>query len=186
VPNIKPIQPKLHLEVLTAEQLAEIKSATLHVLEHVGVHFPSERALCVFAEHGAQVDSDSQIVRMSPDLVLEALSHAPRSYVLSGRAEGIDTGDDNLALDVIVDVGSRAHFLAQDHTRRHMRDIWIPGLTHPRPSFDDKPQPDIRQRAKAELDRILAEHHPEPLEETVQVELQVILNAAAREFVTHS
>jgi len=27
-PNIKPIQPKLHLEVLTAEQRAEIKSAT--------------------------------------------------------------------------------------------------------------------------------------------------------------
>jgi trimethylamine:corrinoid methyltransferase-like protein len=39
MPNIAPIQSKLHLEVMNAQQLADIKSATLHVLEHVGVHF---------------------------------------------------------------------------------------------------------------------------------------------------
>jgi trimethylamine--corrinoid protein Co-methyltransferase len=88
--NIEPIQPSFRLDVLSAQQLEAIKSATLHVLEHVGVCFPSERALRVFAEHGAQVDSDSQIVKLSPDLVTEAMSHAPRSYVLSGRAEGTD------------------------------------------------------------------------------------------------
>jgi trimethylamine--corrinoid protein Co-methyltransferase len=90
VPNIQPIQPKFHLEVLNAEQLAGIKSATLHILEHVGARFPSERALGVFAEHGAQVDAEGQIVRLSPELVIEALSHAPRVYALSGRAEGTD------------------------------------------------------------------------------------------------
>jgi len=90
MPNIKPVRPKLDLKVLSADELAAIKSATLHILEHVGVHFPSERALRVFAEHGAQVDVDSQIVRMSPDLVMEAMSHAPRSYILSGRVEGTD------------------------------------------------------------------------------------------------
>jgi trimethylamine--corrinoid protein Co-methyltransferase len=485
MPDIKPIHPRFHLEVLSADELAAIKSATLHVLEHVGVHFPSERALRVFAEHGAQVDSDSQIVRMSPDLVLEALSHAPRSYALSGRAEGtdlvldgtstyfgtdgcgtttvdfetgeqrpsrkgdvakmarvadylssvsfywpmvsaqdygwtaplheldasfnntvkhvqtetvmgekpaqyavrmgeaiagtreemrarppfsvlictiaplgqdkegieagmvyaeagipvgfmampnigstapakpggalvvgnaevvsamvlmqlvapgapvfhsilasvmdprtadyivsipekylcnaaavqlahdwgvptlagafgmdapepatwqlgrdsvyttlmvplagadlvtgggmlkastlllpeqiifddeiyhthrilaegIDTGAEGLALDVIADVGPRAHFLAQEHTRRHLREIWIPKLTHPRPSLDGEPALDIRQRARAELDRILTKHQPEPLEEATQTELQAILKAAAQELDVHS
>ncbi len=88
--DIKPIRPKLHLEVLTADELAAIRAATLHVLEHVGVSFPSERALRIFAEHGAQVDVEGQIVRLPPDLVTEAMSHAPRSYVLSGRAEGTD------------------------------------------------------------------------------------------------
>ena len=481
--DIKPIRPKFHLEVLSGDELVAIRSATLHVLEHVGVCFPSERALRIFAEHGAQVDVDSQIVRLSPDLVTEAMSHAPRSYLLAGRAEGtdllldgtssyfgtdgcgvktvdletgerrpstkedvarmarvadalssiafywplvsaqdygriaplheldasfsntvkhvqtetvmgerpaqyavriaeviagdregmrarpplsgcictiaplgqdkggiegamvfaeagipvgfmsmptigstapattggalivgnaelvsamalmqlvapgapvyyslcasvmdprtadyivgipekylcntagvqlahdwgvpalagafamdspdpatwqlgrdsvytalmvalagadmaeglgmlkastllvpeqiiyddeiyhthrilaegIETSADGLALDVIADVGPRGHFLAQEHTRRHVREIWIPELTHPRLSLGDQPLPDIRQRARAKLDRILAEHEPEPLEEAAQAELRVILDAAERELGT--
>jgi hypothetical protein len=67
--EIKPIHPQFHLEILT---------------------FPSERALRVFIEHGVQVDVDSQVVCLSPELVTTALAHAPRSYVLSGRAEGTD------------------------------------------------------------------------------------------------
>lgn len=88
--NHRPIKPKLHINVLSADQVAEIKSGTLHILETVGVCFPSERALHVFAEHGAQVDSENQIVHLSPDLVMEAMSYAPRTYTLSGRAEGTD------------------------------------------------------------------------------------------------
>jgi len=88
--NIKPIHPKLRVDVLSADQVAEIRAATLHLLEEVGVHFPSKAALSVFAEHGAQVDPEGQVVRFSPDLVLEAMSHAPRTYTLSGRAEGTE------------------------------------------------------------------------------------------------
>jgi trimethylamine--corrinoid protein Co-methyltransferase len=480
---IEPIQPKFLLEVLSAQQLLELKSATLHVLEHVGVHFPSERALRVFAEHGAQVDREREIVRLSPELVIEALRHAPRSYTLSGRAggtdllldgtasyfgtdgcgtrtvdfetgeerrsckedvarmarvadylssvsfywpmvsaqdygrlaplheldasfnstvkhvqtetvmgerpahyavrmaeviagdreamrarpplsvlictiaplgqdpegieagmvyaeagipvgfmampnmgatapaapggalvvgtaevisalvlmqlvapgapvfysllgsvmdprtaeyivsipqkylcnvaavqiahdwgvpvlagaygmdaaepgtwqigrdhvytalmvplsgadivtgggmlkastllvpeqiiyddeiyhthrvlaQGVDTAGDALALDVIAAVGPRGHYLAQEHTRQHLRRIWLPQLSHPRPPLDGKPLPGIRQRARAEFDRILAEHQPEPLEAAVQAELRAILDAAARELGT--
>lgn len=88
--NIKPIQPKLRIDVLSADQVAEIRAATLHVLETVGVHFPSEKALRVFGDHGAQVDPKSQIVRLPPDLVLDAMSQAPRVFTLSGRVEGTD------------------------------------------------------------------------------------------------
>lgn len=88
--EIQPIQPRLRLNVLTTEQVAEIRTATLQVLETIGVHFPSERALDIFADHGAQVDDERQIVRLDSDLVLEAMSHAPRTYTLSGRAEGTD------------------------------------------------------------------------------------------------
>lgn len=90
MPDIQPIQPRFHLEVLNAEQRQAIRSATLHVMEHVGVRFPSQRALRVFAEHGAQVDWESQIARLPPELVTEAMSHAPRSYILAGRAEGTE------------------------------------------------------------------------------------------------
>jgi len=88
--NIKPIRNKLHLNVLDDGQVAEIRAATLYILDTVGVHFPSERALKVFVKHGAQVDLESQIVRLAPDLVLEAMSYAPRVYTLSGRADGTD------------------------------------------------------------------------------------------------
>jgi trimethylamine--corrinoid protein Co-methyltransferase len=90
VASIEPIQPAFHLRVLSADQLEAIKSATLDLLERVGVRFPSERALNVFAEHGAQVDVERQIVRMSPAFVTEAMSQTPRSYVLGGRAKETD------------------------------------------------------------------------------------------------
>lgn len=90
VQDIRPIRPKIRLEILDSRQLEAIKSGTLHVLDHVGVRFPSERALSVFSEHGAQVDMESQIVKLSPDMVMEAMSHAPRSYMLTGRVEGTE------------------------------------------------------------------------------------------------
>jgi trimethylamine--corrinoid protein Co-methyltransferase len=88
--RIEPIQSKIDFKVLNPEQLAQIKAATLHVLEHVGVRFPSKRALEKFAEHGVQVDWESQVVYLRPDFVLNALSQAPRSYTLSGRVDGTD------------------------------------------------------------------------------------------------
>ncbi len=88
--NITPIRPAFKLEVLSAAQLSDIKSATLHILEHVGVRFPSARALQIFAAHGARVNTETQVVYLPPDLVSQAMSHAPRSYTLSGRAAGTD------------------------------------------------------------------------------------------------
>jgi len=88
--NIKPIKNNLEFGILTGSQIAEIRAATLIVLEEVGVHFPSEKALKVFSEHGADVDLDTQIVKFPADLVLEAMSHAPRVFTLSGRTSGTD------------------------------------------------------------------------------------------------
>lgn len=98
--DIQPIKAKLKFDIISKNQIAEIQAATLHVLEKVGVHFPSERALKIFARHGANVDQETQIVRLPPSLVLEAMSHAPRIYNLAGRADGT-----TLTLD-----GSRSYF----------------------------------------------------------------------------
>ena len=87
MPYIEPIRPNFKLEVLDAGQVAAIRAATLDVMENVGIHFPSASALQVFADHGAQVDWDRQVVRIPADLVVEAMSHAPRSYTLAGRTE---------------------------------------------------------------------------------------------------
>jgi len=99
-------------------------------------------------------------------------------------AQGVDTSADGLALDVIKTVGPRGHFLAQKHTRKHMRKLWIPGLSQPLMDPYGKPLPDIRLRARAELERILAQHEPEPLEADVRTELQAILRAAAHDLIS--
>jgi len=84
-------------------------------------------------------------------------------------------------LDVIEAVGPGGHFLGQKHTRRTIRDIWLPKLTHPDPTMDDQPSPDIRKRARATFERILAQHLPEPLPKDLQVELQNIMKTAESE-----
>jgi trimethylamine--corrinoid protein Co-methyltransferase len=96
-------------------------------------------------------------------------------------AEGIEINSDTLALDVISKVGPRGNFLSQKHTRKHMREIWIPELTHPRPRMDGSSQEDVIARARAKFDQILSEHQPEPLEDEKQKELTEILDAASKE-----
>ena len=97
-------------------------------------------------------------------------------------AEGIDTSPDKLALDVIKTVGPGGHFLAQKHTRRTIRDIWLPELTHPAPSMGSQIPKGIRKRARATFDHINRTHRPAPLSVDLQVELQKIMKAAERQY----
>jgi len=89
-PQIEPIVPAYRVKILSDAQLEKFKSNTFTILEETGFHCPSERALKIYAEHGAVVDFDTQIVKLSPDVILEALSHAPRYYTMGGRTEAFD------------------------------------------------------------------------------------------------
>jgi len=89
-PDIQHFNTKRRMEVLTPEQIETVQNGTLRLLEDVGVHFPSSRALEIFADNGAHVDKATEIVRIPPDLVHKALSTAPRSFVLGGREERFD------------------------------------------------------------------------------------------------
>jgi trimethylamine--corrinoid protein Co-methyltransferase len=77
-------------EVLSQSQLDDLKAGTLRLLKDVGVRFPSHKALEIFADHGAEVDWDTEIVRLASDLVEKALASAPRSFVLGGRERRFD------------------------------------------------------------------------------------------------
>jgi trimethylamine--corrinoid protein Co-methyltransferase len=125
------------------------------------------------------------------------MDKAPRSYLLipeqiifddeiyhSHRilTQGLNINLNGLTLDIIKQVGPGGHFLAQKHTRSNLRERWIPRLTNPQSVNGDGPA-DIQMRARAELDRILDEHQPEPLDKTVQNELVSILEAADSEFI---
>jgi trimethylamine--corrinoid protein Co-methyltransferase len=111
-PDIVPFTSPLKSELLTQPQLETLKQGTLRLLDEVGVHFPSHKALEIFADHGARVDGEKQIVRIPPNLVERAMSTAPRSFVLAGREERFD-----LLLD-----GS-CSYLCTDGTGVHVVDL---------------------------------------------------------------
>jgi len=96
-PALQPIVPSYHLRILSDEQLGQLKSATLEILEKTGIHCPSQKALHIFAEHGARVDFESQIVKLPPDVVLDSLSHAPRYYTMGARSASHDLKLDGTA-----------------------------------------------------------------------------------------
>jgi trimethylamine--corrinoid protein Co-methyltransferase len=97
-PQLQPIVPAYRLRILSDEQLGQLKSATLEILGEVGVHCPSEKALAIYAQHGAQVDFQGQIVKLPPNVVLEAMSRAPRFYTMGGRSAAFDLKLDGTAM----------------------------------------------------------------------------------------
>ncbi len=89
--RIKPItNPKLKLDVLSPEEVQRIHTATLDIIESVGVRFPSERALEIWAGNGAQVNRDTFVVKVPGHIIEEALKHAPPAYSLAAREPSQD------------------------------------------------------------------------------------------------
>lgn len=89
-PDILPFTSRARLRHLAPEERERLKQGTLRILEEIGVRIPSKKALSLFADHGARVDKDTQIVRIPSDLVQKAMSTAPRSFVLAGREKRLD------------------------------------------------------------------------------------------------
>lgn len=71
-------------EVLSQEELESIHDASMAVLADVGVKVDYGIARRLFRESGADVDEDAQIVRLSEDLVWDALDCAPKEFKLYG------------------------------------------------------------------------------------------------------
>jgi trimethylamine--corrinoid protein Co-methyltransferase len=87
---LEPLRPDIRVRYLGEDQLDLLQAATLEVLEFTGVRFPSEKALAIFADHAAQVDWETQIVKLPSDLVKEALAGVPRYFVMGGRDPALD------------------------------------------------------------------------------------------------
>jgi len=77
--------PRLHLDILSAEDAQRIHTATLDVIESVGVRFPSPLALDIWEAHGAKVDREAMVVKAPGHLIEEALRNAPSAYTLAAR-----------------------------------------------------------------------------------------------------
>ncbi len=89
-PLLQPIKPRQHFHVVDEEQIQTLANGTLEILAETGVHCPSEKCLNIYAEHGADVDFETQIVRLKPDLVTASLSTAVRYYDMGARSPAHD------------------------------------------------------------------------------------------------
>ena len=88
--SIQPIKSKLKISILDDHEISQINQNARTVLEEVGVKFPSEKALNIFAEVGANVDFDTQIVKIPADLLDKFLTTSPRSYTMAGLRPDLD------------------------------------------------------------------------------------------------
>lgn len=96
--------------------------------------------------------------------------------------EGIKIDKEQLALDTIQRIGPGGHFLEEDHTYNHFRDNWKPGITD-RKTYDTwkaKGGTTMGQRAKEKIKHILETHHPEPLPDPINAEIDQIIEKAKR------
>jgi trimethylamine--corrinoid protein Co-methyltransferase len=91
----------------------------------------------------------------------------------------LDVDEETLALDVVASVGPGGHYLAEEHTRTHMRTALRRGLPHE--SAESSGYRDPVEVARERVAWIRANHHPEPLEAAQRAELTRILAAADRE-----
>ncbi len=90
--------------------------------------------------------------------------------------QGIVIDDENLALDVIHNVGPGGNFLSQKHTLKHMREIFIPQFMDRRPyNVWEEKHDDGRDWALEKARKILTTHQPEPLDRGISAELKKII-----------
>ena len=100
--SIQPIKSKLKLTILEDSDIRAIDETALNILNEVGVSMPSEKALKIYADAGANVDFTNQTVRIPPDMVKNKMANAPRQYTLGGR--------ERPELDLIIDGQSGTYF----------------------------------------------------------------------------
>lgn len=85
--------------------------------------------------------------------------------------------EEDLALDVIDAVGPGGHFLAQPHTRRHMRDAVVRAVTQ-QIGDDGQHYRDAVDVARERALDLLEHHQPEPLPHDVAAELGRLVSTA--------
>lgn len=92
--------------------------------------------------------------------------------------EGIVVNEETLALDTIAAVGPGSHYLGQKHTRKHMRELFMPQFMDRRPYSEwETKKDDARDWAVAKARKTLKEHQPDPLDENIRKEMDRIIKS---------
>jgi trimethylamine--corrinoid protein Co-methyltransferase len=95
---------------------------------------------------------------------------------------GIPVNTETLALEAIEAVGPGGNFLAQNHTRHHMRDLFLPQFMDRRPYNEWEAKRDGAQDwARVKAREILETHQPDPLDPKLSAELKKIIASVEQE-----
>jgi len=132
---------------------------------------------CADMMNGAGLLNGSKILSY-PHMVMDTEIYG----IVKRLAAGIEVDDETLALDLIKSVGPGGTYLAEKHTRRHMKEIWRPRVWDRAP-YDmwlREGRQGALEKATAIADEILDTHLPQPLPEDVQRELRAIVARADR------
>lgn len=76
--------------LLTPEQVERVHSASLEILENVGLLVRNEKARALFARHGCKVDAETSIVRFPPAVVEKYRKMLPPKFTFRGRDPKFD------------------------------------------------------------------------------------------------
>jgi trimethylamine--corrinoid protein Co-methyltransferase len=72
-------------QILSEDEKQLIHQESIRILNEVGAQFHSQKACQILKKHGAKVDDDTKIVRISEELVDQALASAPKEFTLGAR-----------------------------------------------------------------------------------------------------
>jgi trimethylamine--corrinoid protein Co-methyltransferase len=101
--------------------------------------------------------------------------------IVYSMMKGILVNEETLALEAIHAVGPHGQFLAQKHTRKHMRELWTPKFTDRRPYEIRLEKGDNAPDWALEKGRQLHEsHRPEPLDPEINREFPRIIAAVEK------
>jgi trimethylamine--corrinoid protein Co-methyltransferase len=98
--------------------------------------------------------------------------------------KGVDVSDEALCLDLIDEMGPGGFYLEADHTLEHFRERWYPELFD-RNNYNGwaaQGGKTLGERATGKVEKILAEHTPEPLPEEVAQAVKAITQRAEVQF----
>lgn len=95
----------------------------------------------------------------------------------------VEVNDETLPLDLIDEIGPLGNFLDTEHTRRHYREYWYPETPellerHKYAGWVAEGSTTLLERATARVEKILAEHKPDPLPEDVARAVHAIVERA--------
>ncbi len=149
-----------------------------------------ERALQVLTNSLAGTNFVHLSIGMMEQMLLASYEQAVIDDEILGAAfrivRGVEVTRETIGLDAIKEVGIGGNYLAHDHTVQFMRaHTWFPKITNreqwtPWMASGGK---DMRQRANDRARQILAEHHPKPLTDDQEREIDRIAAEAQRKAV---
>lgn len=133
---------------------------------------------CAGTLDGSMIESDAQLL-LDDELCGSMLR----------MRRGIEVNDDTLALDLIRKNGYWGNYLAEEHTAQNFRkEHFIPSLfvREPFEAWQEKGNKNALDLAREKVDKILANHQPQLLEEGVEKGLQeyreMVSNRSMEEF----